>query len=316
MKKLTYTGGAPIVLTLMALLFSLISAAHSVIMALVEASVYDIDFSDTKLFGDFYFSVSTYSTDYSVIHAKDDWFYSALSWNTIGYIFLVLSLATLFVLLTSLRKKKTGMQFPAFLLMILLGIGASLGDVIYQVANHGGFDDLFTNPSDLYQSEILLNADIALHSIIPATALLFLLLAAVVLLVRAGTESFSVQTPRCEEAPAPNSTRPDLTTTTGTFTPYDQLLQTPVNNAFTQPHDENRYAPEIPEQPAPESIPAEDTVTEDLSEPVLETVPAQAADVQPDAQPTASSNLAFCPGCGNRVAPEMKFCNNCGKQVR
>lgn len=290
-KRFTRGGGAPLVLTVIALIISLTAAFEEYIARFI----YNLAFKDNKADKVFVSSIIGFFTmernSVSVIRV----------YTEKAFIIALVAFAAFLVLAASARKKKI-VSGEAWM-MIISAAACAIEPVIYMI--HFFSNSLYKNFSDSNDGVRFRSFYGFLIYALPLIAAFLLVLAGFILLIRLAREK-AVEISSEEPAAAGddnNDTAAD-DTYAAAFMPQTEpvMPEAAIPPQSDEPAfaaaDEPKAEPEIPQAaPAAEEAAAEEPAEEET---------------QPEPLITHEPEKVFCASCGNQLDPAAKFCNNCG----
>ena len=300
-KKLTYGGGAPLVLSVIALVLALGAAFQEYLARFIYNLMFDSDAE--KIFVN---NVAGFFT-----RTKNS--VSVISLYTEkAFILVLVSLVVTLVLLGAKSKKKI-VAGEAWITMITAAACAIEPIMYICYFFSSDFKDGFTADSDGVRFRCFYGF---LIYALPMIICVLLFFAGLILAVRLGRETFSVEIEERIKTPA----APDLSgfaaaPVAPAFIP-DVNNSANVNNAYT-PAPQPVPAPVMeeavyPQQPAAEAV---IEVANDVASPAAEETAAEAVQAEPEVDPIITEEApkaAFCNVCGQELAYGAKFCKNCG----
>lgn len=288
-KKFTRGGGAPLVLTVIALIISLIAAFEEFIARAVYNAAFDTK-TDKVFLSDIigFFTMDRNSVSVIRIYTEK------------AFILALVAFISFIVLAASARKKKI-VSGEAWMMMIT-SAACAIEPVIYMTYFFS--NDIYKNFSDSNDGVRFRSFYGFLIYALPLLAAFLLCLAGFILLIRLAKEKAVYINDETAEITAESVTAADTETA---YVP-------PMSDSIFRPQAE-AVMPEavLPVQTAPEAEAAPETSEENTSEPeeILQTVPAETAQ-EPEPVITYEAEKVFCGNCGQQLDPAAKFCNNCG----
>lgn len=284
MKKLTHGGGAPMVLSLIALIISLVASFQEYLFRFIYNLAFDAEAE--KVFVD---SVAGYFTmtrnDVSVISM----------YSEKAFILAIISLAAFLIFALS-GKKKTIVGGEA--VMLIASSAACLIEPVMYLVNFfaGDMKDGLSSDNDGERFRCFYGL---LIYALPVIVAFLLIVAALIILCRVAAEKNKVEVARktvnaspiaaaAVAAPVfaePTFAQPSFPQQSGVM---DEITAVPVAESVTET-----------EEAAPEMPIAEEAVSQ-VSEPIAQAVIEEAP------------KSVFCATCGQQLDPNAKFCNNCG----
>lgn len=298
-KKLTHTGGAPMVFTVIAFIFSIIGAAALPVINALRESKFDSVFVDLTQYDETYQNIVNYLY---------------VNFEAVGM--FLLCLIALFMLGSSARKKKTASGMAV--LLMFSAIAVSMYSIAYLAMRgiSGTWEKMFEWSDDESFFDMIANLVLVFA---PLCAALFLILASFSILFRLAGETNTVEIrsakkailypPQELSAPIPvPAAAPDM----------EPVMQNATYPAMAQVADAT--AEQVPEEFFPEMKTPEPEINQPAEEPENEPEKAPEAPepVLPEepVAPVTQESQGFCPGCGAAVTDSMKFCNTCGIKLK
>ncbi len=289
MKKLTHGGGVPAVLSIIALVLSLIASFQEYFCRFIYNLAFDGD--TDKVFVESilgYFTMDRNDVNVITLYTEK------------AFILAVVSLMAVLMFVLS-GKKKTIVIGQAWTLAATAGV-CLIEPVIYLVNFFSG--DIKDGLSSDNDGVVFRTIYGLLIYALPAIVSLLLIISAIIILCRIGAEQNKVEVARKGLAPAVAGVAPVVAPAFPTNEmPVAPVFENPVIPQATQPEN---IMPEavIPQNYAP-------IVEEAVRETVEEVAPQpEAPAIEPVIDDTPMS--MFCANCGNPLDVNAKFCNNCG----
>lgn len=287
-KKFTRGGGAPLVLTVIALIISL----AAVFEEYIARFIYNLAFKDSKADKVFISSIIGFFTmernSVSVIRV----------YTEKAFIIALVAFAAFMILVTSARKKKI-VGGEAWM-MIISAAACAIEPVIYMMQFFS--NGLHKNFSDSNDGVRFRSFYGFLIYALPLIATFLLVLAGFILLIRLAREKSVVISTEDPDTAGDDSNAAYDDTYAPSFMPQTEAV---MPEAVMPQSDEPAAADIVPE-PEPE-IPQ---VTPIVETEAVADVPEE--ETQPEPLITHEPAKVFCANCGNQLDPAAKFCNNCG----
>lgn len=296
-KKLTRGGGAPLVLTLIALIISLIAAFEEYLFRFIYNLAFDKK-ADKIFVSDITGIFSMDRDSVSVIRV----------YTEKAFIMTVIALIAFIVLAASARKKKI-VAGEAWM-MITSAAACTIEPIIYMsYFFSNGLQENFSADNDGVRFRSFYGF---LIYALPILAAALLIIAGFILLIRLAKEQaveIAVEEDTYTEPvsdtyqPEVPIAQPQAAAVMAEVVIPQQPLEPAVDIRQAADAQENITAP-VMEQitPVAEAAPTEETVvTEDLQAQPLITH-----------EPDPAVQKVFCANCGQQLEPSARFCNNCG----
>ena len=288
-KKFTRGGGAPLVLSIIALIFALAASFQEYLARFI----YNIAPFDSDVEKVFLSNVAGYFT------MERDSVSVITMYTEKAFIMAVIAFAAFLLFATSANKKKI-VAGEAWLI-IAASAACLIEPVMYMsyfFSNNlqAGFSDDLDGVKFRTMYGFLIYA-------LPILVSALLMAASLIVLVRlAKEEKVDISGVAAQPAEQIEPSAPVV------FPTVSEQLD---NTVFAKPS-------ELAQEEMPPVQPAEETTTEET--PAAEEVPTAEepkADEEPSVQPVIeaaaeSTQAVFCANCGNKLDPNAKFCNNCG----
>lgn len=302
MKKLTHGGGAPVVLSVLALVLSLIASFQEYLCRFIYNLAFDGD--TDKVFVESilgYFTMNRNDVNVITLYTEK------------AFILAVISFMAVLMFALS-GKKKTIVIGQAWTLAATAG-ACLIEPVIYLVNFFSG--DIKDGLSADNDGVVFRTTYGLLIYALPAVVCLLLIIAAIIILCRIGAEQNKVEVARKGTAPASVA----VPATAPVVTPAFPTNEMPSVSAFESPVIPQAAQPEnampdvvVPQNYAPiadESAPQEDIAEAAAQEIAEDVAPIQETPAYEPVIDDAPKSL-FCATCGNPLDANAKFCNNCG----
>lgn len=289
-KKLTYGGGFPLVMSILALVLSIVAAAQEYIFRFAYNALFDEE--RDKVFVKSVIGYFTMEKDsVSVIRL----------YTEKAFILAIISFVVLVVLMSARKKKKLGGAEAGF--MIFAGIACAIEPVMY-IAHFfsNGVKDGLSDDNDGARFRCLYG--LVMYAL-PLLICVFLIIIGLAIAIRLGHESFAVEL-EVHNKPEVLGEAPVMPVQDDfvplNITPTQEHPVAPVAESFAQPVNNSFTAVAEPAPVIPEAIreqPSE-PVVEQIVEPVIENKPT----------------VTICPMCGKELALGAKFCKFCGAKIQ